>query len=124
MTASAGQIAARRELWISFRSLLQAYLAAASLGQQVPQAMLIDSKKNELHLEGPRRTIKLDLQLRSGEGYWAVYDIGSHMAADGDSLLDEGAFRLAMDGTFAWSGKSGKLEMDALAEALATLVME
>ncbi len=108
-------------MWISFANLLRAYLAAASLGQPIPLGMLLEARKNELHLEGPRRTIKLDLQMRSGEGYWAIYDLDK--AVNGESLLDEGAFRLAPDGTFAWSGKPGSLEMDALAEALATLVM-
>ncbi len=105
-------------MWVSFGNLLRAYLAAASLGQEVPQAMLVEARRSELHLEGPRRTIKLDLQMRSGEGYWAIYDVKA-----ADSLLDEGAFRLALDGTFSWSGKPGTLEMDALAEALATLVL-
>ena len=122
MTASLGEIAARQEMWISFATLLRAYLAAASLGQEVPQAMLVEPRKNELHLEGPRRTIKLDLQMRSGEGYWAIYDLAR--ATNGESLLGGGACGLAMDGRFAWSDKAGALEMDALAEALATLVLE
>ncbi len=118
LTASIGEFAARQEMWVSFANLLRAYLAAACLGQEVPQAMLVEARRSELHLEGPRKTIKLDLQVRSGEGYWAIYDVKA-----ADSLLDEGAFRLALDGTFSWSGKAGSLEMDALAEALATLVL-
>ncbi len=123
MTASAGEIAARQEIWVSFGNLLRAYLAAACLGQAVPQGMLVEPRRNELHLVGPRRNVKLDLQMRSGEGYWAVYDLDAARAPDHNALLDEGAFRLALDGTFAWSGKPGTLEMDALAEALATLVL-
>ena len=107
-------------MWLSFSNLLRAYLAAGSLGQEIPQAMLLEARRNELHLEGPRRTVKLDLQLRSGEGYWAIYDM---KAVAADTPLDEGGFRLALDGTFSWSGKPGSLEMDALAEALATLVL-
>ena len=87
--------------------------------------MLLEAPPDELHLEGPRRTIKLSLQLRSGEGYWAVYGVPAAGAdTEAAQLLDEGAFRLTLGAQFEWSGARGKMEMDALAEALVTLVLE
>lgn len=124
MTASVGEIAARREIWVSFATLLRVYLAAASVGDEPPQAILIEVRPGVLHIEGLRRTVKLDMQVRTGEGYWAVYGAATESDPAGDTLLEEGAFRLKMDGSFTWSGKRGRVEMDAVAEALATLVLE
>ncbi len=115
MTAKPTDRAARAELWTSFRSLLQAYLAAASLGMEVPQALLAEPQPLELQIVGARHTATLEVLLDTGEGYWAVFT--------GSAMLDEGPFRLGLDGMFEWSGKPGRLEMDAVAEALATLVL-
>ena len=105
----------REELWLSFRSLLQAYLAAGSLGMDVPQAALLEAEAGELQLVGAERTVKLVFEARTGEGYWAVYT--------GPTMLDEGAFRLGIDSLLEWSGKPQRQEMDAVAEALVTLVL-
>ncbi len=116
MTANAPDRVAREELWISFRALLQAYLAAGSLGGDVPKALLAEGDDQSLQIVGVARTVTLELKPESGEGYWAVFS--------GSSLLDEGAFRLHLDAEFEWSGKPGRLAMDAVAEALATLVTD
>ena len=105
----------RAELWLSFRSLLESYLAAGSLGADIPQAALLDARPDELQLVGPERTVQLRFAAASGEGYWAVFT--------GASMLDEGAFRLGLDSLLEWSGKRERQEMDAIAEALVTLVL-
>ena len=107
--------AARAELWISFRSLLQAYLAAGSLDTEVPQALVVDPQPGQLQIVGAAHTVQLEMRPETGEGYWAMYA--------GSVMLDEGGFRLGLDAQFEWSGKPGRLEMDAVAEALATMVL-
>ena len=120
MTDNATDEAARAELWLSFRSLLQVYLAAASAGEEVPQALLFDSGPTQLQIVGAAHTVKLELQPATGEGYWAVHEAGR---SDASAPLDEGQFRLHLDAQFEWSGKPGRLEMDQVAEALAMMVM-
>ncbi len=115
MTGNPTDKAAREELWISFRSLLQAYLAAGCLGAEVPQALVLEPEPRQLQIVGTAHTVKLEMRPETGEGYWAVYA--------GSVMLDEGALRLGLDAQFEWSGKAGRLEMDAVAEALATLVL-
>lgn len=115
LTANATNRAAREELWTSFRALLQAYLAASSLGSEMPEALLAECGPHSLQVVGATHTVKLELKPDSGEGYWAVFA--------GPNLLDEGAFRLHLDAEFEWSGKPGRLAIDAVAEALATLVV-
>ena len=124
--------AAREELWISFRSLLRVYLAAGSLGglPDVPQAALLEPKPDQLHLVGLTHTVQLEWKSETGEGYWVVHErpVEGATSLDENSLgtagmLDEGAFRLHLDGEFDWSGKPGRLGMDAVAEALAMLVL-
>ena len=107
--------AAREELWISFRSLLQAYLAAATAGTEVPQALVVEPQPRQLQIVAAAHTVTLEMRPETGEGYWAMYKQAA--------LLDEGTFRLHLDASFEWSGKPGRLEMDAVAEALATLVL-
>ncbi len=115
LTANPSETAVREELWTSFRSLLQAYLAAGSMGMDVPQVALLEAEAGELQLVGAQRTVKLAFAARSGEGYWAIYT--------GSAMLDEGAFRLGLDSLLEWSGKANRQEMDAVAEALVTLVL-
>ncbi len=115
MTGNSTDKAAREELWISFHSLLQAYLAAGCMGAEVPQALVLAPEPHQLQLVGTAHTAKLEIRPETGEGYWAVFT--------GAVMLDEGAFRLGLDALFEWSGKTGRLEMDAIAEALATLVL-
>ena len=109
---------------MSFATLLRVYLAASSFDEEPPQAIVVEISPGTVHLEGLRRTVKLNMQIRTGEGYWGVYGAATENDPAADTLLNEGAFRLALDGTFTWSGKRGRVEMDAIAEALATLVME
>ncbi len=115
MTANPTDELARRELWTSFRSLLQAYLAAGSLGADIPQVALLEARPGELQIIGSARTVQLAFEPGTGEGYWAVFT--------GASMLDEGVFRLGLDSLLEWSGKAGRQEMDAVAEALVTLVL-
>lgn len=133
MIVNASDAAVRRELWTSFRSLLQAYLAAGSVGVEVAQALVVagpeaaHSIPATLHVLGAANTVRLALDFYSGEGYWAVF--GSARAREksggGNEIpLDEGQFRLGMDSLFEWSGKAGRLEMDAVAEALAMIALE
>ena len=124
--------AAREELWISFRSLVQVYLAARSHAEQprVPPALVLEPQPNQLHLVGLLHTVQLEWTPATGEGYWVVHQrpVDGAVPFDERSLgtagmLDEGAFRLHLDSEFSWSGKPGRLPMDAVAEALAMLVL-
>ena len=112
--------------------MLQVYLAAGSLGglQDVPQALVLEPEHNQLHLVGLAHTVQLEWNPQTGEGYWVVHEQPADRAAVLDEgslgtagMLDEGAFRLGLDGEFDWSGKPGRLSMDAVAEALAALVL-
>ena len=135
MTASLAEPteqAAREELWISFRSLLQVYLAAGSIGgsPDVPQALVHERQPHQLHIIGLTHTVQLEWKPETGEGYWVIHEQPSTGATALDErtlgtagMLDEGAFRLHLDGEFDWSGKPGRLGMDAVAEALAVLVL-
>jgi hypothetical protein len=124
----------RRELWTSFRSLLQAYLAAGSMGAEVAQALVVAGSDQEavrgqipatLDLVGITNTVRLAFHLSNGEGYWAVFGSADKNSQQGNEIpLDEGQFRIGLDSLFTWSGKQGQLEMDAIAEALVMLVLE
>lgn len=121
MTANATDAAARREIWISFRSLLQAYLAAGAAGAEIPQVLLAEPEADMLQIVGAGRSVRLELTAATGQGYWVIH--GKPEAEDG-LPLSEGAFRLGLDAQFEWSGKPGRMEMDAVAEALAMLVLD
>ena len=123
LIANATDTAARQELWLSFRSLLQAYLAAASMGEAVPRALVCDTGSGRVQLVGPVHTVELALEAATGEGYWVVHRAGTADSPEG-TPLDEGNFRLHLDAQFEWSGKAGLLAMDQIAEALAMLVVE
>ena len=113
--------AARRELWISFASLLRAYVAAAQMGLEVAQVFVLQAHADELELVSSSRTIRIVLDAGKAEGYWVMHQAP---ALSPDTLLAEGAFRIGMDSLVEWTGLPGRQEMDAVAEALATLVLE
>jgi hypothetical protein len=136
-TILASDAAVRRELWTSFRSLLHAYVAAGSMGVEVTQALVVDGAialegaPGTMSLLGVSNTVKLALHFETGEGYWAIFGgerteglLPDAVPPGGILPLDEGQFRLGLDGLFAWSGKQGQLEMDAIAEALAMIALE
>jgi hypothetical protein len=125
LTAEATDTEARRELWVSFRGLLQSYLAAATIGTSVPPVILTNTEPGALQIAGLAHTVRLELEPDTGEGYWAVSKAPVSEAGSGaePEILDEGAFRLHLNAQFDWTGKPGPLEMDAVAEALATLVL-
>jgi hypothetical protein len=112
---------ARRELWTSFASLIRSYVAAAQIGVPDPSVLLVQPSEDDLELVSRQRTIRLHMSAGNAEGYWAMY---ASAAAGDDSLLAEGAFRIGMDGLLDWTGLPGRQEMDAVAEALATLALE
>ncbi len=121
MTANLTDRQVREELWVSFRSLLGAYLAAASLGSEVPQALLLSPEAGKLQIVGVRNSLKLELDAENGVGYWSVH--GAPVEEGTADLLDEGAFRLHLDATFDWSGKPDRLAIDQVAEALAIMAV-
>ncbi len=124
-TAVISEEAARRELWVSFGSLVRAYVAAAQAGvHQIddgpPEVFVVQSSEQEIELVGRARTLRLAFDAAKAEGYWVMH----HGPASDDTLLAEGAFRIGMDSLVEWTGLPGRQEMDAVAEALATLVLE
>jgi len=121
MISMISEEAARRELWVSFASLVRSYLTAAQIGIDPPQVLVVQSGPDDLELLGSNRTIRLQLSAGQAEGYWAMY---ASPAPEDDSLLAEGAFRIGMDGMMDWTGLAGRQQMDAVAEALTTLILE
>ena len=115
MTAEATAPAVLEELWISFRSVLHAYSAAASLGLSEMDAIGVEEKADEVCLRGPRRSVCLVFAPETAEGRWVI------SGGDGQST---GSFALQADGTVLWSGSEERPQMDAMAERLTTLVME
>lgn len=113
--------AARRELWVSFGSLVRSYVAAAQIGVEEPAALVVQPGNDDLELVSKQRTVRLHLAAGHPEGYWAMY---SSPQAEDDTLLSEGAFRIGMDGLLDWTGLPGRQQMDAVAEALATWILE
>jgi hypothetical protein len=116
---------ARREVWVSFQSLLQAYLAAATIGTAIPPVLITKTANGAIQIAGLAHTVRLELRQDTGEGYWAVSKAPLTGLAPGDEpeILDEGAFHFHLNAQFDWTGKAGPLEMDAVAEALATLIL-
>ena len=116
-----GEDAVRRELWISFGSLVRSYVAAAQMGMEVAQVLVLQEEPDELELVSESRTIRIVLDAGQSAGYWVLHQ---GPALSPDTLLAEGAFRMGMDSLVEWTGLPGRQEMDAVAEALATLVLE
>ena len=113
--------AVRRELWTSFTSLLRSYVAAAQVGIDPPLVLVAQPSDDLLELVAVTQVVKLTLVRGQAEGYWAIY----RLPETGDDVpLAEGAFRLGLDSLMEWTGLPGRQEMDAVAEALATLVLE
>ncbi len=109
----------RLELWSSFRSLLQSYLAAASMGSEVPLAGVLSPAEGQIQVVGASRSVALYFRAETGIGKWELHG-GSEA---GETLIDEGVFRLHLNGELEWSGKAGLIPMDQVAEALAMLVV-
>jgi hypothetical protein len=120
LTAEATDAEVRSELWISFRGLLQAYLAVGSLGVSVPRVLFTETSQFSLQIDGARKSMGLIFHPETGEGAWTV-----SQAPTGNEYgsPEQGVFRLHLNAQFDWSGKPGPLEMDAVAEAIATLVL-
>ena len=116
-----GEEAARRELWISFGSLIRAYVAGAQAGLEPPQVLVSQAGEDDLELVSSRRSIRLHLDPGEEAGYWVMYQAPD---ASDNTLLGEGAFRIGMDSLVEWTGLPGRQEMDAVAEALATLIVD
>ena len=110
--------AARRELWVSFISLVRSYVAASQIGLESAQVLVLQADEHELEIVGRQRTIQVTLDPGRATGYWAMHR--APIASD-NTLLTEGAFRIGMDSKIEWTGLPGPQEMDAVAEALATL---
>jgi hypothetical protein len=110
------------ELWTSFVSLLRSYLAGAEAyaPQNQPRAQVTASPEGEVIVVTPARYLVLEANLADGNGYWALYD-GS---PDPEAMLGDGIFRLSADSLMEWTGIPGKVEMEQVAEALTTMVLE
>lgn len=113
--------AARRELWISFGSLVRSYVAAAQVGLEVAEVLVLQANPDELEVVSSSRTIRIVLDAGQAEGYWVMHQAP---ALSPDTVLAEGAFRIGMDSLIDWTGLPGRQEMDAVAEALATLILD
>ena len=119
--AAINEEAVRRELWLSFCSLVRSYVAAAQIGSDVPLALVAQPNQDELQLVSATRTIKLLAEPTQSTSYWSIHPAA---ATAQDTLVAEGAFRIGLDSRIEWSGIEGRQEMDAIAETLATLVLE
>jgi hypothetical protein len=119
-TAVINEEAVRRELWISFGSLMRSYVAAAQVGIDPPQLMVMQASEDELELVASHRSMRLAFAAGKDEGYWVMHQAA---VASDDTLLAEGAFRIGMDSLVEWTGLPGRQEMDAVAEAVTTLIL-
>ncbi len=113
--------AVRLELWISFGTLVRSYVAAAQVGQEVAQALVLQAQPDELEVVSGSRTMRIVRDAGQCAGYWVMHQ---GPALSPDTVLAEGAFRIGMDSLVEWTGLPGRQEMDAVAEALATLILE
>jgi hypothetical protein len=124
LTAEATDTEVRSELWISFRALLQAYLAAGSLGVSGPPVLFTETSRFSLQIDGERQSMRLVFHPETGEGSWTISQAPNGSAPHGDEAgSEQGVFTLHLDAQFDWSGKPGPLAMDAVAEAIATLAL-
>ncbi len=113
--------AVRRELWVSFGSLVRSYVAAAQIGVEVAEVLVVQAHPDELEVVSSSRTIRIVLDAGHATGYWVMHQAP---ALSPDTVLAEGAFRIGMDSLVEWTGLPGRQEMDAVAEALANLILE
>ncbi len=118
--AGVSEDAVLREIWASFCSLVRSYVAGAQVGMNPPAVLAVQPNEDEVELVSNTRTIRLTLDAGHAEGYWVMHQA----PASDDTLLAEGAFRIGMDSLIEWTGLPGRQEMDAVAEALATLILE
>ncbi len=113
------------ELWTSFISLLRSYVAGAEAyaPETQPRAQVTVSpngEAGEVVVVTPARYLVLEANLADGNGYWALYE-GS---PDPEAMLGDGIFRLCVDSRMEWTGIADKVEMEQVAEALTTMILE
>ncbi len=92
------------ELWLSFRSVLRSYAAAASL--QSEEAARIAWTESDVTLTGAKASLELKLDLASGRGSWHL-----HVAAEEAA---HGRFDLLPEGTIDINGKVKDLDHAAI----------
>jgi hypothetical protein len=76
------------ELWLSFRSVLRSYAAAASLHSE--EAARVAWTESEITLTGTNASLDLKLDLASGRGSWHLRVAGGEPAHGKFDLLPEG----------------------------------
>jgi len=80
------------ELWLSFRSVLRVYAAAASLHSE--EAARIAWTESDVTLTGTETRLNLKLDLASGRGCWHLCVGGAEAAHGKFDLLPEGTIDL------------------------------
>jgi len=98
-----------REVWISFASLLRAYVAAAELHRPEPHTVLT-THALRITLEHGRLHLTLDLD---GQ-HWSLVNAGK--------ALEAGAVSLDQNSRLTWQGQA--LELDAAAEAITEFFLD
>jgi hypothetical protein len=76
------------ELWLSFRSVLRSYAAAASLHSE--EAARVAWTESDITLTGTNASLELKLDLASGRGSWHLHVAGDQTAHGKFDLLPEG----------------------------------
>jgi hypothetical protein len=92
------------ELWLSFRSVLRSYAAAASLHSE--EAARVAWTESDVTLSGARACLDLKVDLASGRGCW-------HLCAGGAEAA-HGKFDLLPEGTIDVDGKIQDLDHAAI----------
>jgi len=77
------------ELWLSFRSVLRSYAAAASLHSE--EAARVAWTESAITLTGTKASLELKLDLASGRGSWHLHVVSDETAHGSFDLLPEGA---------------------------------
>jgi hypothetical protein len=92
------------ELWLSFRSVLRSYAAAASLQRE--EIARVAWTEADVTLTGVQASLELKLDLASGRGSWHLHATGERAA--------HGKFDLLPEGTIDIDGKVKDLDHAAI----------
>jgi hypothetical protein len=92
------------ELWLSFRSVLRSYVAAANLRSE--EAARVEWSEKDVTLTGANASLNLRLDLASGRGSWHLHAAGIETA--------HGKFELLPEGTLELDGKVQDLDHAAI----------
>jgi hypothetical protein len=108
------------ELWISFVSLVQSYVAAHDIGKPVGRALVDAGENGRLTIRGSEKILVIEFEVKTGMGQWSLYEDGPGP----ERALANGGFRMTTDSMVEFSDRRGRLEMEIAAEAFTAKIFE